>query len=424
VANRDNLEVVVDTVHRLLSTHSSIVLRDLSAGPHTVALEGVAENCAVQGSPSLSPTIRAGATVDVAFAITCATTGFQITTRTTGYDNPFAYAVTVNGQSALNDRPLGEIGPDTSLVVSRVEAGTYSVGLVMPGAHCTVPSGQPITVEVANRAVTPVQFEITCVAPMRPEKIAYVSVDGQGSPGIALMNPDGSGQVTLAFGYAPAWSPDGARLAFSTTQYDYYYDRTGGLKMMDTELQRFIPLSTGDGGTSPAWAPSGDMIAFIDGRTGLLTVMRPDGSQPAPVFVPGATVVNDLAWSPDGRRIAFQCLVDPGNYDVCTINSNGSGLVRLTRDPQVEGHPAWSHDGTRIAFATATGLTSLWQIALVAVDGGAATRLTDGFDPAWSRDGTKLVFARDSGLFTIDVDGSNLKRLTTGRGDHAPAWRP
>jgi Tol biopolymer transport system component len=151
--------------------------------------------------------------------------------------------------------------------------------------------------------------------------------------------------------------------------------------------------------------------------------MRSDGSYLVAVFVPGATLVNDLAWSPDGRRIAFQCLVDVGNYDVCTVNRNGSGLVRLTSDPHVEAHPAWSHDGTRIAFATTTGLTSLWQIALVAVDGGAATRLTDGFDPAWSRDGTKLVFARDSGLFTIDVDGSNLKRLTTGVA-HAPAWRP
>jgi len=66
------------------------------------------------------------------------------------------------------------------------------------------------------------------------------------------------------------------------------------------------------------------------------------------------------------------------------------------------------------------------QIAVMAVDGSGFRFVADGIEPAWSRDGAKLVgrFVGGNGLFVIGADGSNLKRLTTGRYDTAPAWRP
>jgi Tol biopolymer transport system component len=114
-------------------------------------------------------------------------------------------------------------------------------------------------------------------------------------------------------------------------------------------------------------------------------------------------------------------MVEFSNYDVCVMNRDGTGLVRLTSGAAQETDPEWSPDGSRIAFTTTTAERA--EIALMAVDGSAVTRLTDGFDPAWSRNGAKLVFARADGLFTINADASNLTRLTAGN-QHAPAWRP
>jgi Tol biopolymer transport system component len=51
------------------------------------------------------------------------------------------------------------------------------------------------------------------------------------------------------------------------------------------------------------------------------------------------------------------------------------------------------------------------------------SRLTEGREPAWSPDGSTLVFAGDDGLFTINADGSNRRRLTSGA-HSTPTWRP
>lgn len=410
----DRMTVVVASAVRGITVHSPITIPSLNPGTYTVALTGVAGNCTVTGPNPVSVTVPSGKTAEVSVALVCATTGFQITTRTTGYANPFSYPVLVN------DSPIEPIDPNGSLLDSRAPPGTYKVALTMPGDHCKVTGGQPVMVDVSNRAVTPVHFEIACVPPLRPEKIVYVA--GQASSPqiwIALVNPDGSGAVNLELGHSPAWSPDGTRLVFSTTQCDYYYACYGTLVVLDPEVRRSVALYGAANGSSPAWAPSGDVIAFIDGQFRLMMV-RLDGS-PA-VWVPVASAfVNKPAWSPDGRRIACVCTNSARLSTVCVVNRDGSGFERLTTDDITPDKPAWSPDGRRIAFTIWTG--SSHQIAVMAADGSGLARLTNGFDVAWSRDGAKLIFARDDGLFTVDVDGSNVKRLTTGP-VYEPAWRP
>jgi TolB protein len=107
-------------------------------------------------------------------------------------------------------------------------------------------------------------------------------------------------------------------------------------------------------------------------------------------------------------------------------NADGTGVVRLTTDEQPDQAPAWSPDGSKLAFARyPPGAYNVAYAKLAVMD--LATRqitlLGDGADPAWSPDGSKLVFAGIDGLFVMNADGSGRTRLTTGE-HRAPAWRP
>ena len=427
----DGYEIVVSgsDLRWPIFANATSEVRNITPGTHTVSLEKLAPNCTVSGTHPRMVTVTAGQTVEVTFEIVCAATGIAITTRTTGVDMPITYQLTVTGQ------PSFPIEPNSSIVVGRLEPGTYTVALVITGEHCSVTSGgNQVTVDVSARSVTPVLFEVACEPVIRSEKIAFTVdtiIDGIAGKWIALVNPDGSGRTRLVLGDSPAWSPDGSQIVYSTTTCDfyywYYYGCVGGLDVMDPEIGTVTTLAEGKGGFSPAWAPTGDVIAFsrwhgVGVSPDRLYTLGLDGS-PAVERSPGVSALADPAWSPDGQRIAFACTFGPNvslgepGWDVCVANRDGTGQVRLTTHSAPEFGPAWSPDGKRIAFSRNA------DIVVVTLDDGTVTRLTEGVEPAWSPDGSKLVVTGPNGLFTIDANGSNRARLTTG-GHHAPAWRP
>ncbi|ADB53002.1 PD40 domain-containing protein [Conexibacter woesei] len=125
------------------------------------------------------------------------------------------------------------------------------------------------------------------------------------------------------------------------------------------------------------------------------------------------------AWSPDGTRIAF----DAGTR-IGLLDGDGGGTVRLLPARGLNsGRPVFSPSGTQLAFdaGPSAGGQQLWISDLF---GGGARRLTGrgGRSPAWSTRGT-IAFERDGQLYAIRPDGSGLRRLT-GRGGRAPAWSP
>ncbi|HMB71275.1 MAG TPA: Ig-like domain-containing protein [bacterium] len=110
------------------------------------------------------------------------------------------------------------------------------------------------------------------------------------------------------------------------------------------------------------------------------------------------------AWSPDGSRIAFQSQNGSTQYDLWVMDADGQNPAALTQDVNEDRNPAWSPDGTMIAFdSDRAGTFDIWLLPLA---GGepAATPLTfgnlDDVQPAWSPGGTLVYFASDRGVGT------------------------
>lgn len=140
------------------------------------------------------------------------------------------------------------------------------------------------------------------------------------------------------------------------------------------------------------------------------------------------------AWSPDGKRLAFQCQVQPSSHDpgysrICVMNADGSNIHELPQEPAAglsDSAPSWSPDGTEIAFGR--GVRDQQAVFVITAGGGNARQLTPwalrAGQPDWSPDGKRLIFYsnRDgpttvsANLYTIGADGTGLKQLTHARG--------
>ena len=156
-----------------------------------------------------------------------------------------------------------------------------------------------------------------------------------------------------------------------------------------------------------------------------LTDADVDASTPQGLFFQ-----TEPAWSPDGSTIAFASKRS-GSFDLYAVNADGSGTRRLTSTTVDDGQPTWSPDGERIAFTRGTS----GRIFVMAADGSGARRLTgeevDEAEPAWSPDGRFIAYSRKAPgssvreLWLVRPDGSERRRLTRlGGVAQAPAWSP
>jgi Tol biopolymer transport system component len=184
-------------------------------------------------------------------------------------------------------------------------------------------------------------------------------------------------------------------------------------------------------------------IAFYSGRGGDpdIYVMNPNGSGVQLLTVdPPSPLVNDVApaWSADGTKIAFSSTTTTFNSDIYSMNADGSNRTQLTNSSDLEGGPTWSPDGSRIAYVRSLPAGEeqvLDQIYLMDADGSdqvplLADSLASQYSPAWSPDGSKIAFVRSgvggSHIYTVNVDGSGLTKLTTDNRytRQHPDWSP
>src|SRR5437016_1595193 len=154
------------------------------------------------------------------------------------------------------------------------------------------------------------------------------------------------------------------------------------------------------------------------GKFQLYSAERSNLAQLSKVTPPTDTAsANDPAFSPDGSRIAFVTQRD-GNPEIYVMNADGTGVTRVTNDPQGDGRPAFAPDGQSIVFHSSrpAGKQEIWAVNL---DGTGLTQLTRdsvNFSPAVSPDGQTIAYVsvRDKNydIWLMGRDGSNQRAFT------------
>ena len=177
---------------------------------------------------------------------------------------------------------------------------------------------------------------------------------------------------------------------------------------------------------APATVPGHNgRLVFASTRTGNSEIytVYPDGTGLAQL-TNNPAADSWPAWSPDGSEIAFLSSRSPAGMYV--MNADGSNPHFIASGPSLE--IAWSGDGSKIAYVTSVnGTPHIWTMNS---DGTGQTDIVAGFFPAWSPDGTRIVFRRigdpSAGLYVMNADGTNPVRLTddTTGVDQAPSFSP
>jgi Tol biopolymer transport system component/flagellar hook assembly protein FlgD len=359
------------------------------------------------------------------------------------------------------------------------------------------------------------------------KKLIYAS-DQDGNFDIWMVNADSSGKTKITSSSEaetrPAWSPDGLKIAYKNER---------GLSIYDVRSKAQVQLITAEGLTNPSWSRDGTEIIYNDsagniyskstykgGLTGVITypilsqtlsglveikgtaldtnlegykvecspnitpyIWTEIGSSNVPKkdsilavwntaplsdgqyilkltawdragnSLENSLIVNsdndnwkltiasltqittddawdiEPAWSPDGSKLAFSSNRS-GNYDIWAMNADGSGLINLANNPAYDGKPAWSPNGSKIAFVSdRSGNKDIWTMNIDGSDLKQLTSLTIiDTDPCWSPDSTRIAFASNRSdnydIWVVNADGSGepIKIMSSEAYEGEPSW--
>jgi TolB protein len=192
-----------------------------------------------------------------------------------------------------------------------------------------------------------------------------------------------------------------------------------------------VVLQSGQPIMSPAWSPDGASLAYVSFEGGTSSVFVQQLATGQRARVSARSGINGApAFSPDGRRLALALSRRDGNVDVYLLTLASQQLTRLTESPAIDTEPAFSPDGTQVYFTSDRGGSP--QVYRVATTGGSAQRVTFEGNynarPRVAPDGKSLVMVtldqKSYRIATLDLERRGSRVLTSGRQDESPSIAP
>jgi Tol biopolymer transport system component len=294
------------------------------------------------------------------------------------------------------------------------------------------------------------------------ESIAYLVGEPWQGGQIYLMDADGSNSRRLPTGLiddgCPLWAPDGEKLLFVSANGTYSENRKLDLFVIQKDGSNLVQLTNGPGDVySAAWSPDGNQIVFAAGqdrghRPISLYIMDANGLNIRQLTSPEGNTSNiDPNWSPDGESILFSSnpskIAREDNLNFTLFNlilgTNTVDQITFEEKPNYGQNLSsdWSPDGKYIVFYS----EDIWtgrpgRMYLLESSTNSLEELLPSkamhWDkwPKWSPDGQKIVFssnrdnlnsdASNSDIYIVDVNGSNLLRITNSGDNNCPDWQP
>lgn len=287
----------------------------------------------------------------------------------------------------------------------------------------------------AHRVADQIFEKITGTRGAFATRIAYVAVDGR-APGqryqLLVADADGENLRVIMESQqpimSPAWSPDGEWIAYVSFEN---HASAVFLQRLRTGERRQVSARAGING-APAFSPDGTRLALtLSGSSGNLDIYVLElATQKLTRITDDAAIDTEATWSPDGRTLYFTSDRAGGPQVYRVAAQAGDVPKRVSFGFGYASRPRLSPDGTQLAMAVRDG--SAYRIAIQDLASGQARTLTRGSldeSPSFAPNGAQLIYAgRERGqgvLAMVSVDGQVTQRLKSELGEvREPVWGP
>jgi|TARA_B110000977_G_scaffold53318_1_gene72439 TolB protein len=289
---------------------------------------------------------------------------------------------------------------------------------------------------MAHQVADAVYSRITGEAGYFDSRVVYVAETGpknDRAKRLAIMDYDGANVQYLtdssAIVLAPRFSPTGDRVLY--TSYESGFPRINVLDVATVGRQQ-LGTADGDMAFSPRFSLDGRQVIYSliqGGNTDIFHTDLTTGQHSRLTNTPA--IETAPSFSPNGNQIVFES-DRSGTQQLYIMGANGGEPQRISFGNGRYGTPVWSPRGDLIAFTKQE--SGRFHIGVMRTDGSEERLLTSSFldeGPTWAPNGRVIMFARETqgadgttGLYSVDITGRNLRRVTTPQGGSDPSWGP